>query len=212
MKSSYVISIGGMCNIAYTCRSMSKTQDAFPFDFIRTTFEGICHYIKTDFSEFCNFSIQQMPFEDNNIYYDERHAFVHHDITKPEQMNAFKRRCNRFMNVCKSEDFITFVRIITAESIWSELGYIEVFNKIMAIKYPNLHYELIMLIDSNVDKIDRLYNVYPKTKLYRCNVTEEIGNGKNISTHLSEILLKRSSKLEENNVLRYKHWNTVCGI
>ena len=212
MKSSYVISLGGMCNIAYSCRSFSKTQDAFPFDFIRTTFEGVCFFISNDFKDFTNFEYKRIPFQDTMIYFDDKHAFVHHDITKKDQQDAFRRRCDRFIKICESEDYVTFARIITAENVWDELCLIDTFNKIMKKRYPLLNYELYLIIDANTEHIDELYTVYEKTKLFRCNVTSEVGSGKHISSHLSEILLNRPSKLVDDNVTRFKHWNTVCGI
>lgn len=142
------ISLGGWCGPTKAIREASLDPRAYPFDYIRTTFEGVCKCLKYDFKDF----FPKKPWISENIkgpnvYRGEYTSFWHHDITKPETIEAFKRRIKRFVDLLsKTRKTVVFIRVVVDVDPLKEFSQMEIFNKIISEKFPNLKYKFVFIM------------------------------------------------------------------
>jgi hypothetical protein len=143
------ISIGGSCHLNMALKEAELRSEAYPFDSVRSTFEGIIDCINTNFKHFFPDPIEKdILFDDSVLVFRGRYiGFYHHDITNPEIQEAFSRRIKRWNTLLtETRDSIVFCRCIVTEDYETELAEISNFHKIMKQKYPNLRYILCMII------------------------------------------------------------------
>jgi len=142
------ISLGGWCGPTGAIRATSFDLRAYPFDYIRSTFEGVCKCLKYDFKDF----FPEKPWVSEsirglNVYRGRHTSFWYHDIIKPETIDAFKRRIKRFTSLLrKTKKTIVFIRVVVDTDPLKEFSQIEFFNKIIREKFPNLKYKFVFII------------------------------------------------------------------
>jgi hypothetical protein len=142
------ISLGGWCGPTKVIREASLDPRAYPFDFIRTTFEGVCECLKYDFKDF----FPEKPWVSEkikgfNAYRGKYTSFWYHDITKPGAVESFKRRINRFTNLLgKTKRTIVFIRVVVDTYPIREFSQIRIFDKIISEKFPNLKYKFVFIM------------------------------------------------------------------
>ncbi|MDO8530225.1 MAG: DUF1796 family putative cysteine peptidase [bacterium] len=142
------ISLGGWCGPTGAIRAASLDLRAYPFDYIRTTFEGVCKCLAYDFKDF----FPEKPWVSEtikgcNVYRGRYTSFWYHDIIKPETTDAFERRIERFTDLLrKTKKTVVFTRVVVDIDPLKEFSQIEVFNKIISEKFPNLKYKFVFII------------------------------------------------------------------
>ncbi len=142
------LSLGGWCGPTRVIREASLDLRAYPFDYIRTTFEGVCKCLKYDFKDF----FPEKPWVSENIrglnvYRGKYTSFWYHDIAKLEIREAFERRAQRFVNFLgKTKKTVVFIRVVVDLDPLKEFSQIESFNNIMREKFPNLKYKFVFII------------------------------------------------------------------
>lgn len=142
------ISLGGWCGPTRVIREVSLDPKAYPFDHMRTTFEGICRFFEYDFQDF----FPEEPFvskkiKGHDVYLAKYASFWYHDITKQEVIDALKRRIARLMNLLKTtKKTIVFIRVVVDPEPAKEFSQLKVFNKTMKEKFPNLKYKFVFIV------------------------------------------------------------------
>jgi len=165
------VSLGGWCGIADVIREGLKLNPiAYPFDYVRTTFEGILHYIKNDFEGFLPTTGRHIGIPGNTdliLYPGTYNAFYSHDPTNIETKEAFLRRFKKFDNLLKSDKTVVFFRAMTSLLVSTEMDNLQIFTKILQDKYPNLKYKLVTITHRAIDEdinsirlIKTLENIY----------------------------------------------------
>lgn len=148
------LSLGGWCGTTMSLRGNSLYMQAYPFDHVRSTFEGVLECIQNDFSVF--FPNPRIPdfiegWEYNNrAYRNEFVGFYHHDLKDNKVVSDFERRILRFKNDLKyfesTKEKIVFIRTVVTDNPNEELNLAETFKHLMEDKYPNLNYILAYVI------------------------------------------------------------------
>ena len=121
------ISLGSTCSIAYNLNINNLRFDAYPFDWTRTlNLNNVSRAIDTSFKDFLNldkFKLKQFDesFEVNGIkgsyIYSNDYCSFFHDFNKlinemdtTEFIQKYQRRINRFLELLRSNENITFIR------------------------------------------------------------------------------------------------------
>ena len=145
------ISLGGTCHETIALRTSKKYEEAYPFDHIRSSFEGIIDCIDNNFEHFFPKNIKYDNFP--NYRYNNRSirgkycSFYHHDLKKNEVKNDFKRRFKRFNTLLSTTNQkIIFIRATCSKNYEDELNLYQNFEKTIKTKFPNLTYILCFLI------------------------------------------------------------------
>jgi hypothetical protein len=145
------ISLGGTCHETIALRECKKYAEAYPFDHIRCSFEGVIDCLQNNFQ---NFFPKTLKFDNFPGYrYNGRSirgkycGFFHHDVTKQEIRNDFQRRFKRMNNLLvTSKDNLVFIRATCTLDYQQELDLYINFEKMMKTKYPKINYILCFLI------------------------------------------------------------------
>jgi len=140
-----IISIGGWCGVAIVARNkMGLCPEAFPFDYILSSFQGIIHFLKNDFDNF--FPEKLLPFmEDGFKKFAGAHTiFLHHDLENPVVVAAFKRRIKRFLSLLAQEkNPVLFVR--ASGAYFDEAHQIPEFLAVIRERFPALKFRLLFI-------------------------------------------------------------------
>lgn len=150
------ISLGGWCGIADIIREDLKLNPiAYPFDYIRSTFKGIIHYIKTNFEGFLTTTGDPVPIPGNSdlvLYPGVHNAFYSHDPTDATTKQAFERRFNKFNELLSGDKEVIFFRAMTHLRNIGEIELIENFKEVLNKKYPDLKWKLILISHRATDE------------------------------------------------------------
>lgn len=140
-----IVSIGGWCGVAAVLRKETALcREAFPFDYILSSFQGVIHFLKNDFDAF--FPENPVPrFEDGFTKFFGRHTiFLHHDLQKTEVVEAFRRRIKRFLSMLAQEtDPVLFVR--ASGPHFDEAHHIPEFVSVIRERFPALKFRLLFM-------------------------------------------------------------------
>ena len=121
------VSLGSSCSIAYNLNEYKLRKEAYPFDWTRTNnLNNVSIAIDTLFDDFLNldkFKLKQFDesFEVNGIkgsyIYSNDYCSFFHDFNKlinemdtTEFIQKYQRRINRFLELLRSNENITFIR------------------------------------------------------------------------------------------------------
>lgn len=151
------VSLGGFCGTAMALRENELYDEAYPFDHIRSLFEGIIDCIDNDFSNFFPKKIEKefttirrcKIYNTNGkiVSYRGRYfSFHHHDLDDNTIKKTFLRRFKRFNNLLSSNNEIIFLRTTITYKSNDEIKMYDKFHKAISLKYPNLKYILIFII------------------------------------------------------------------
>ena len=148
MKTRY-IALGGWCGSTWSLRqnSLNDCDMLLPFDFIRSTFEGVIDCFENNFQNFFPKNID--PNISNNEYSGRNNffSFPHHDLRKHENIEGFNRRIVRLNDyLTNKNEKVIFVRTIVTHNYEDEIALAEKFRQIINNKYPSLKYLLIFVI------------------------------------------------------------------
>jgi hypothetical protein len=176
-----IISLGTDCIVSMFCDKYNLRKMSLPFDWC-VSYNGVSKCFEDDFKHFID-TIDSDRINKYDVYF-------HHDYKDKntfEQDNAkYIRRCNRLQDILKTTDEeIIFVRSGHSchhhdeqfgryKTITSDIEDIERLDTIIATKYPNLKYRMIIFLscancfqpnikyESKKNNIE-IYNIAAKT-------------------------------------------------
>lgn len=91
------ISLGGWCGNKIGLKQIGYEEATLPFDYVRSSIEGIIDCIENDFINYFPKNIERdMRFPDNMAFLGEYIGFYHEDLREEEIIVSFKRKINRF--------------------------------------------------------------------------------------------------------------------
>lgn len=146
MSNPIFISLGGHCEIAGSIQMFGLREHALPFDYVRSSFEGVIECIQNDFTTFFPKTVRKEQIGVWTAFRGKNVGFFHHDLLNPEILNTFKRRIQRFGEILYGKDKVIFVRSIASQHVKDEINLNKQFHDIMKIKYPHLEYILCFVI------------------------------------------------------------------
>jgi hypothetical protein len=103
LEQSEFVSLGGFCGVSSALGSLGLRKAAQPFDWVRSSSEGVLQCIETDFRDFLSFKTTRMD-SGHKVFEDTcwGGSFWHHDIEEPTTRDQFSRRIERFL--CKNQE------------------------------------------------------------------------------------------------------------
>lgn len=143
-QNERVVSIGGWCGVSLVVRKkMALYREAFPFDYILSSFQGVIHFLRNDFDGF----FPDKPFpcieNDRRQFVGTHTIFLHHDLQNPSVVKALKRRIRRFLNLLAQGDPVLFVR--ASGAYFDEAYLIPEFMSVIREKFPALKFRLLFI-------------------------------------------------------------------
>eukprot|EP00971_Amphidinium_carterae_P138211 2738539-Amphidinium_carterae.1 len=93
------VSLGNYCAVASALQALGMRKYAYPFDWVRSSVNGIIHLLENSFADFFDYDASEMTAEHGVVY---KHtpwggSFWHHDIKEADVKACFKRRIDRMM-------------------------------------------------------------------------------------------------------------------
>jgi len=103
LDQSEFVSLGGFCGVSSALGSLGLRKAAQPFDWVRSSSDGVLQCIETDFRDFLSFKTTRMD-SGHKVFEDTcwGGSFWHHDIEEPTTRDQFSRRIERFL--CKNQE------------------------------------------------------------------------------------------------------------
>ena len=164
-----IISLGSNCYIASYLKEHNLKKASYPFDWIFSYPEDICHMINDNFKEFLN--------KDNYLIKDELSKFNYHKLYKPNlrmfnhrnpynnnDYQYYQRCITRFINVLNKSDNLIFVLAFFENIIKNEFNHIINLNNILK-KNTNNNFKIIVFF-----QMKRGYQDYSDV-IYHENIT-----------------------------------------
>jgi len=208
------ISIGGWCGTTTSLRANNLYNEAYPFDHIRSTFEGVINCIEKNFDNFfpkkIELDIIKNYIYNNKSYRGKYFGFYHHDLRNSEIIDDFNRRINRFNNLLKeTNNKIIFIRTISTHDYNDEIKLANSFIKAIEDKFPLLEFLLIFVIPGQ-DKSMFYKNIKQNTFIFTLNDKSE--NNNNLGTEYKPIYdyLKINNLFKvtpDDNIINIKNGN-----
>ncbi len=215
------ISIGGWCGTTISLRKNNLYNEAYPFDHIRSTFEGVINCIENNFE---NFFPKKLELDINKNYkwksYRGKYfGFYHHDLKNPKIIDDFNRRINRFNNLLKeTNNKIIFIRTISTHDYNDEIKLANSFIKAIEDKFPLLEFLLIFVIPGQ-DKSMFYKKIKQNTFIFTLNDKSENNNnlGKEYRPIYDYLKINNLFKVTpDDNIINIKNGNNrfveVCGV
>lgn len=142
------ISLGGWCGTKVALSQANLSNEAtLPFDYVRSSFEGIIDCIENDFKNYFPKQIKIDPrFSEYKPFLGKYIGFYHNNLYDPEVRQSFLRKIERFNEKLLSAKKIAFFRTIVTNDYHDEILQVERLQKAIEKKYPNLKYIIIFVI------------------------------------------------------------------
>ena len=163
------ISIGGWCgtSIALNGLELIKTG-SIPFDYVRSSIEGVIDCIENDFINFFPKEIKRdLRYPNWNAFIGQYIGFYHHNLLDNNIIESFKRKINRFDDKIKQNNCI-FLRTIVQENCNDEIKHYQKLQQVIDNKYPNISY-IICFIIPNQNVTQYYKNLDNRTFLFTLN-------------------------------------------
>jgi len=110
-----LVSLGGGCGVRSAFDKLGKSGPTLPFDWIRTSADGVLHFLRTGFMGFFNFTGPEPSLTpDKIIRGDHYHSFVHDDPTDGKTQDKYRRRIERLNQINATSAPVLFVRNLQA--------------------------------------------------------------------------------------------------
>ena len=152
------ISLGHRCHIGQILSLNKLRIEAFPFDSIIYSFEGIIDCFQNNFINFfpkeiiCEYVFvgKSNPEADENgnrkLFRGKYGAFTHHNLDVPVIIDSFKKRIQRLTNFLSvTNDEVIFLRTVMDDN---EVDLLDKFINVISYTYPNLKFRLFLIYDN----------------------------------------------------------------
>lgn len=140
------VSLGCWCGIASCLNALDLRDAAYPFDWNRTTIQGVIHFLQTGFVDFLNFSaVKDYPGSRSSggkTFMGRHHSVWHEDCTTKEGTGKYQRRFSRFLQ--NSAQKIIFIRALNAHT---EVLEAEQLFKVLTCLFPQSEVYLLIIVD-----------------------------------------------------------------
>mmetsp|Transcript_29201 Transcript_29201/g.67925 ORF Transcript_29201/g.67925 Transcript_29201/m.67925 type:complete len:320 (+) Transcript_29201:117-1076(+) len=137
------ISLGSWCGVAQCLQVMNLRDAAYPFDWNRTSIQGLIHFISNEFEDFFNFFlVKDAPGLQQKAYCGKHHSVWHEDLATPAGYAKYHRRIRRFYDIAAER--LLFVRAVN-DSEEVENGH--VLLQVLQTCFPSSEVFLLLTID-----------------------------------------------------------------
>ena len=165
------ISLGHRCHIGQILNLNKLRIEAFPFDSIIYSFEGVIDCFQNNFINFfpkeiiCEYVFvgKSNPEADENgnrkLFRGKYSAFTHHNLDDPLIIDTFLKRIQRLTNLLSvTNDEVVFLRTVMDDN---EIDLLDKFINAIHYTYPNLKFRLFLIYDNKyMPELILKYNEY----------------------------------------------------
>ena len=165
------ISLGHRCHIGQILSLNKLRYEAFPFDSIIYSFEGVIDCFQNNFINFfpkkiiCEYVYvgKSNPEADENgnrkLFRGKYSAFTHHNLDDPVIIDTFKKRIQRLTNLLSViNNEVVFLRTVMDDN---EITLLDKFINAIRRTYPNLKFRLFLIYDNKyMPELILKYNEY----------------------------------------------------
>eukprot|EP00747_Dinoflagellata_sp_TGD_P170135 gnl/TRDRNA2_/TRDRNA2_200929_c0_seq1.p1 gnl/TRDRNA2_/TRDRNA2_200929_c0~~gnl/TRDRNA2_/TRDRNA2_200929_c0_seq1.p1 ORF type:complete len:433 (-),score=80.74 gnl/TRDRNA2_/TRDRNA2_200929_c0_seq1:27-1325(-) len=143
------VSLGCACGVARALQALNLVKFAYPFDWVRSSAEGVIHCLDKRFEDFLTFSAVSQPDGSAGPIYTATGwggSFWHHDPLSADTTATFTRRAERFLGlreVAPTKPRI-FVRALNATK---ELETIPLLLQALRRVLPSCDVRFLVLVD-----------------------------------------------------------------
>lgn len=112
-----VVSLGSSCGTKLSIQRLGLGAASMPFDWMRTTAGGLCHWLRNDFEGFLETRQRlELTFHGHpmTVYRSETHSFWHDNLDDPGEQEKLCRRVKRFQELAYDAEgrALLFVRAV----------------------------------------------------------------------------------------------------
>ncbi|CAJ1446718.1 unnamed protein product, partial [Effrenium voratum] len=139
------ISLGCYCSPSYALQLLNLRKNSYPFDWTRSSLEGILHCLDMRFEDFLTYSTYQMV--DQHVVFGGTRwggSFWHHNLEAPMTVQDMTRRIHRFLGTGDVSPKVprVFIRIINSTR---EIGQAIRLRQALKSSFPEAQ-EIYMLL------------------------------------------------------------------
>mmetsp|Transcript_134272 Transcript_134272/g.388693 ORF Transcript_134272/g.388693 Transcript_134272/m.388693 type:complete len:344 (+) Transcript_134272:49-1080(+) len=107
-----LVSLGCYCGPKLSFQKMGRGAETLPFDWIRTKFDALLHFMRSDFSGFFHFDTQEFVQDMGSCAFrGPLHSFWHDDPRETSMHERYERRIARFKEIDARTGLVLFVRV-----------------------------------------------------------------------------------------------------
>lgn len=115
LDNFHVVSLGSFCGVKFSIQRLGLGEAHLPFDWVRTTSAGICHFVRAGFDGFFEYASQiDVPGTRMRVFRSQMHSFWHDHVDRPEARAKLQRRIDRFLALRDDPKSLLFVRSVTS--------------------------------------------------------------------------------------------------
>jgi hypothetical protein len=223
------ISLGCWCGTTISLRGNNLYEEALPFDYIRSTFNGIIDCFENNYVNFLPKKIELDIIPNyhytNKSFRGKYFGFYHHNLHDRKIINDFKRRIWRLIDILNSNTEIIFIRTIVTDDYNEEINLTDKFINVIRLKYPNLKFIIIFIIPNqettqyykNINNNINNNKVYIFTLNDKSNINDNLKDEYKpiydfiLNNDLFNIIPENNNDIVVNNNIKNKH-NNINGI
>jgi|EP00427_Karlodinium_veneficum_P020937 hypothetical protein len=101
-KLVQVVSLGNSCGTKLSIRRVGLDEATFPFDWIRSSIDGLMHWLEHDFEGFFSADKKHQVIMQGcsmTVFRSRTHSFWHDDLNDAATLEKLHRRVDRFLNL-----------------------------------------------------------------------------------------------------------------
>jgi hypothetical protein len=144
-----LVSLGCSCGPKMSFKEIGRGAETLPFDWVRTTLDGIMHFLLTDFDKYFDFVTErEIPLPQDakksmHMYRGPLHSFWHDNPKMPSMLERYRRRIVRFNSFSAEEQPVLFVRSAASSE---EVLYANLLVQLLIQRF-GAHASLLLIVD-----------------------------------------------------------------
>jgi hypothetical protein len=150
-KLVQVVSLGNSCGTKLSIRRLGLDEATLPFDWIRSSIDGLIQWLKHDFEGFLTVGKQHHLIMDDcamTVFRSRTHSFWHDDLHDSATLKKLHRRVERFRGLALDAAYeqprtLLFVRSLACSD---ELSKVETLLELLQDRFESAQRKVLLLV------------------------------------------------------------------
>jgi hypothetical protein len=138
-----LVSLGCFCGPKLSFRKLGRDAETLPLDWCRTRIDGIIDFLQNDFDKFLHYDTKEQINGVMTLYRSYYHSFWHDDLSKPEEIEKYRRRIERFQAIDAHSKPVLFVRAVANDD---EVQHLRTLSDLLIKKFGRFA-KLLAIVD-----------------------------------------------------------------
>lgn len=180
------VSLGGWCgpSLILSKLGMRPPEQQGPFDFARTTMDGLIHFSRNGFDDFFPPGVPNAVPDPVSIWllFRGMHTcFTHFDMNADTTRTAFRTRISEWDRIVGTgagttrTQPVTFLRTVLAEDPGEELSLVPAFQRALQERNPTLDHRLVLVVHDQGVPTQRLTSINERAMVWTVAFDESGG-------------------------------------